>query len=182
MNTDLPIGTFRTPKGILSGLWATQRPLTGKWGSGQVFQRLESLSNAVGWHPIDVVFGMQDQIPKRPNLTTIDKDPAVGATITADWNDLGRFEDHHFSYGYWDPPYFATRDEGRMIHYNRLQKCYAEIARVLKSRLAILHPLIYPNLDGWHRVAVIAVTFGPNKVIRALQVYERDEQQSLEQA
>lgn len=152
---------------VLTDLWANPRPLSRKWGSGTLFDRL-----AEKFGRPDVAFGKQDQIPE--DVDTVDSDPTVDPTHLCDWADMP-FPDGRFEFGYWDPPYLATLDKDDGVHYKRLDPCYREIARVCSKRLAILHPLLYPKPKGFHRIAVLAITYGPNKVIRCLQVFERDE-------
>ena len=164
--TELPLGTVTTPNGLLSGLWALPRPLTKHWGSGNIHARIKQV-----WGAPDIVFGKQDQI--EPGTITVDKDPGVSPTIVADWASMP-FKDKEFACGYFDPPYLGYIGEDGDVHYKRLDPCVREICRVLSKRLFILSPLVYPCPDGWHRIAVIATTFGPNKVIRSLQGFERD--------
>ena len=129
--------------------WACQRPLTRHWGSGQVFQRIEKQ-----FGKIDCAFGKQDQIP--------DSCFAVDKNTGYDWIRLP-FKDNQFEFGYWDPPY------DRMYKHEGM-----EIWRCCK-RLAILHEYIFPIawLKDAERVAMVAVTFGPLKRIRCLQVFKK---------
>ena len=134
---------------ISFGFWACQRPLTHKWGSGQVFDRI---SRELGIP--DVAFGKTDGIPS--GVQYIDFENSY------DWTSLP-FEDNHFDFGYWDPPYDKLyKQEGQ------------EIWRTCK-RLAILHTHIWPRawLNGGSREAMIAVTMGPMKQIRCLQVFRK---------
>ena len=140
---------------IIFDFWACQRPLTHHWGSGQVFDRIVKQFGSP-----DVAFGKQDQIPE--GIITIDNDGKVNPTITADWKSLP-FPDNHFKFGYWDPPYdHLYKKEGQ------------EIWRVCK-KLAILHTHMWPRawLQGGERVAIVAVTMGPMKAIRCLQILEK---------
>ena len=163
---ELPIGTFLTPSGkVYSGLWALPRPLTRHWGSGKLQERLEQI-----WGKCSVIFGKQDQVYG----LSIDIDESTHPTVVADWAALP-FADNTFKSGFWDPPYFGHIGRDGDVHYSRLESCRKEICRVLSCRLFILSPLIYPCMLGWKRVAVIAVTFGPNKIIRCLQGFEREE-------
>ena len=138
---------------IIFDFWACQRPLTKRWGSGQVFGRIEKNLGR-----IDAAFGKTDGIPE--GIMAIDLNTGY------DWKDLKEFSDNHFNFGYWDPPYDKLyKNEG------------IEIWRVCK-RLAILHTHIWPR--AWleriakaDREAMIAITFGPMKVIRCLQVFKK---------
>jgi len=135
---------------IIFDFWACQRPLTKKWGSGQVFSRIEKLLGRP-----DVAFGKTDGIPE--GITAIDHNTGY------EWRDLP-FEDNHFKFGYWDPPYDKLyKPEGQ------------EIWRTVR-RIAILHTMIWPKawLQGAIREAMIAVTFGPMKSIRCLQVFKKE--------
>ena len=152
---------------VYTDLWACPRPLTRHWGSGTLFDRI-----AEHYGKPDIVFGKQDQIPD--GIPTVDIDPKVNPSYLLDWAKMDCFKDGQFKFGYWDPPYLAKIDDKEGVHYNRLEPCYREIARVCSWRLAILHPLLYPKPDHYHRIAVIAITYGPNKVIRCLQVFQRD--------
>ena len=135
---------------IIFDFWACQRPLTKKWGSGQVFSRIEKKLGKP-----DSAFGKTDGIPD--GITAIDHNTGY------EWRNLP-FEDNHFEFGYWDPPYDKLyRPEGM------------EIWRTVK-RIAILHTHIWPRawLKDSIREAMIAITFGPMKVIRCLQVFRKD--------
>lgn len=83
--------TFKS-NGIIYGFWATQRPLTKKWGSGQVFDRITETFGQP-----DIVFGKTDGIPR--GVDYIDKDDNLN------WNDLAWLSKNKFLFGYWDPPY-----------------------------------------------------------------------------
>ncbi len=129
--------------------WACQRPLTKHWGSGQVLERIVTTIGKP-----DIVFGKQDQIP--------DEYFAVDLNTGYDWLDLP-FKDNQFEFGYWDPP------------YNHLYKKEGiEIWRCIK-KIAILHTHIFPRawLKDAKREAMIAVTMGPMKQIRCLQVFSK---------
>jgi hypothetical protein len=129
--------------------WACQRPLTHHWGSGQVFDRIEKK-----FGKIDCAFGKQDQIPESCF--------AVDLNNGYNWLDLP-FDDNKFEFGYWDPPY------DRMYKHEGI-----EIWRCCK-KLAILHEFIFPKawLKNAVRIGMVAVTFGPLKRIRCLQVFEK---------
>lgn len=161
----LPIGTIKTPNGLLSGLWALPRPLTKKWGSGALVERIKQT-----WGPPDIVFGKQDQVSGP--WVTVDKDSKVKPTIVADWCALP-FKDKSFKFSYWDPPYLGYVGKDGDVHYNRMDNCLREICRVSSERIVILSPLIYPCPENWKRDAVISCTYGPNKIIRAVQSFVR---------
>ena len=134
---------------IVFDFWACQRPLTHKWGSGQVFMRIcKTLGNP------DVAFGKTDNIPE--GIFSVDKNNGY------DWIKLP-FKDNQFEFGYWDPPYDKMyKKEGQ------------EIWRCCR-RLAILHTYIFPRawLKNAQREAMIAITMGPLKQIRCLQIFEK---------
>ena len=152
-----------TPNGLYSGLWALPRPLTSHWGSGELLSRIESI-----WGKCDIIFGKQDQV----DGFTVDIDPAVNPSVVANWEDMP-FADGEFSSGYWDPPYLGYIGENGDVHYSRLQKSFDEICRVIKEKIFVFSPLVYPCPDGFKREAVIAITMGPNKIIRCLQCFTR---------
>ncbi|KKN62607.1 hypothetical protein LCGC14_0510180 [marine sediment metagenome] len=134
---------------IIFDFWACQRPLTRKWGSGQVFLRL---SERFG-RP-DCAFGKTDNIP--------DGVFYVDYSNGFDWASLP-FEDNTFQFGYWDPLYdHLYKKEGQ------------EIWRVCQ-RMAILHTHIWPRawLKGAIREGMVAITMGPMKQIRCLQVFRK---------
>lgn len=135
--------------GIVYGFWACQRPLTHKWGSGQVFGKIETM-----WGRPDVAFGKTDGIP--PDVQAIDHNTGY------EWATLP-FPDNNFQLGYWDPPYDRLyKKEGK------------EIWRVCQ-RLAILHTHLWPRawLKDAEREALIAITMGPMKQMRYLQVFHK---------
>ncbi len=159
----LPLGSLLTPNGIVSGLWALPRPLTRHWGSGLILKRIEEV-----WGPVSINFGKQDQVTG----FSVDSDPRVTPNVVADWCALP-FVDKSFGSGYWDPPYLGHIGKDKDVHYSRLEPCYREIQRVIAHRLFILSPLVYPRPKGFKRIAGIAITMGPNKIIRSLQGFER---------
>jgi len=137
---------------ITFDFWACQRPLTRKWGSGQVWERLEK---AFG-RP-DAAFGKTDGIPEGVRYFDL--------TNGYDWKSMPELKDNQFEFGYWDPPYDRLyKQEGQ------------EIWRVCR-RLAILHTHVWPRawLVGAEREAMVAVTMGPMKRVRLLQVLRKRE-------
>lgn len=135
---------------IIFDFWACQRPLTKHWGSGQVADRISSKFGAY-----DVAFGKTDGIPS--DILSVDLETGFN------WIYLP-FKENQFAFGYWDPPYDKLyKKEGQ------------EIWRCCK-RLAILHTYIWPIswLSEAKRQAMIAVTMGPLKQIRCLQVFEKN--------
>ena len=135
---------------IIFDFWACQRPLTRYMGSGQVFERIEK-----NFGRPDVAFGKTDGIPD--DVLFVDK------TNNFDWIDMP-FENNQFEFGYWDP------------YYDKLYKKEGmEIWRVCQ-RLAILHTHIWPKawLENSTREAMIAITMGPMKRIRCLQIFRKD--------
>lgn len=134
---------------IYFDFWACRRPLTSHWGSGDVFERIVANIGVP-----DAAFGKTDGIPE--GITAIDRNTGY------EWSSLP-FEDNHFTFGYWDPPYDKLyKQEGK------------EIWRVCK-RLAILHTYIWPRawLKKSEREAMVAITMGPQKQIRCLQVFKK---------
>jgi len=101
-----------------------------------------------------VAFGKTDNIPD--DVEYVDRSNGY------DWKSLP-FENDSFCFGYWDPPY------DRMYKREGM-----EIWRVCR-KLAILHTHIFPIswLSGAERLAMVAVTFGPLKQIRCLQVFQK---------
>lgn len=141
--------------------WACRRPMTRHWGSGDVLGRM-----IAKFGKPDVCFGKQDQVS---DFLSVDIDPIHRPSVLADWNKLP-FADNQFDFGYWDPPYDKLyKSEGR------------EIWRTCK-RIAILHTFIWPRawLRGAHREAMIAVTMGPMKQIRCLQIHKKSTQMELQ--
>ena len=132
---------------IFFDFWACQRPLTRKWGSGQVFERISRYFTLP-----DIAFGKTDGIPESVFYCDLENG--------YDWIKLP-FRDNQFRFGYWDPPYDKLyKKEGQ------------EIWRVCQ-RLAILHTHIWPRawLKGANREAMVAITMGPMKKIRCLQLF-----------
>lgn len=110
----------------------------------------------------DAAFGVRDGIPE-----DVEK---VDLAFGLDWKTLP-FKDNQFAFGYWDPPYPPA--------VKGLMKPEAlEIWRTCR-RLAILHTHVYPIswFPGAVREAMVAVTMGPLKVIRVLQVYRKTPRQ-----
>lgn len=135
---------------ILFDFWACQRPLTHHWGSGQVFNRLESTFGKV-----DMSFGKTDNIP--------DGRPYCDRSNGFEWAKMPMFKNNQFKRGYWDPPYDKLyKKEGMEIW-----RCCQE--------LAILHTYIWPRawLKGAIRIGMVAVTMGPMKQIRCLQIFKK---------
>ena len=137
------------PSGYRYGFWAIGRPMTKTWGSGRVWQRL-----CVAFGEPDAAFGKTDGIPN--HIRSFDLKNGY------EWKDLP-LADNECAFGYWDPP------------YDKLYKpeCL-EIWRACR-KLAILHTHTYPTswmMDA-KRIAGIAITMGPLKQIRFLQIFEK---------
>ena len=137
-------------EGVEFGFWALPRPLTSTWGSGDVWKRM---CLELGETP-DVAFGRTDQIPG--SITAVDRKTGH------EWSSLP-FKDNEFAFGYWDPP------------YDHLYKAEAiEIWRTCR-KLAILHTHVYPRswLVDAKRKGMYAITMGPMKQMRCLQLFEK---------
>jgi hypothetical protein len=146
----LGIQTYKfnpNPTPVEFGFWVMPRPLTHSWGSGHVWKRIcEEIGTP------DVAFGETDGIPD--GILGVDRKTGY------EWAKLP-FADNQFAFGYWDPPYDSLyKKEGQ------------EIWRTCR-KLAILHTFIYPR--AWFkdagRAGMIAVTMGPLKQIRCLQIF-----------
>lgn len=140
---------YTEQNGIKFGYWACRRPMTKKWGSGQIYTRICEYFECP-----DIVFGKTDNIPNE--IFYVDHNNGY------EWKDLP-FDDNQYKFGYWDPPYDKLyKKEGQ------------EIWRTVEQ-LAILHTHIYPK--SWFpnaiRVGMFSVTFGPLKQIRCLQVFKK---------
>lgn len=152
---------IKTSSGLKFDFWACKRPLTSHWGSGDVLIRLIKHFGRP-----DVVFGKQDQV--------CDSFKAIDLNTGYDWKKLP-FEDNHFKFGYWDPPYYELDKEGKATLKPSLYKNEGiEIWRTV-NRLAILHTHIFPRawLKGAIREGMVAITMGPMKQIRCLQVFKK---------
>ena len=143
-------GPLLENEGVEFGFWALPRPLTTGWGSGGVWPRM--ISEGIGTP--DAAFGVRDQVPA--DVMGIDHSTGY------EWTSLP-FEDNKFEFGYWDPPYDKLyKQEGQ------------EIWRVCR-KVAILHTHIWPRswLENALRCGMYAITMGPMKQIRCLQVFEK---------
>lgn len=143
-------GALLENEGVEFGFWALPRPLTEGWGSGDVWRRMCA---EIGDTP-DVSFGKTDQIPG--GILAVDHKTGY------EWAALP-FEDNQFKFGYWDPPYdHLYKKEG------------VEIWRTCR-KIAILHTHIWPRswLNGAIRKGMYAITMGPMKQMRCLQVFEK---------
>ena len=128
--------------------WPCARPMTRKWGSGQVWGKV-----CKSFGKPDVAFGKTDGIPD--GVFFIDHNENF------DWSNIP-FNENQFNFGYWDPPYDSLyKQEGQ------------EIWRVCQ-KLAILHINVYPTSWFKHAMRIgMVVTFGPLKQIRILQVFKK---------
>lgn len=131
--------------------WACPRPRTRHWGSGQVWERI-----CKEFGSPDAAFGRTDGIPE--GIAYYDLSNGYN------WRSLPLPECFH-EFGYFDPPYDQMYRPEAM-----------EIWRVCK-RLAILHPLVYPTswFAGGRREAMVAITMGPLKRVRCLQLFTNGE-------
>jgi hypothetical protein len=148
-----------TESKIKFDFWACQRPLTHHWGSGQVFCRFEKTFGKV-----DVAFGKQDQIP--------DGVFAVDLNTGYNWLSMPMFKDNQFKRGYCDTPYVDEKGKAKLF-----KKEIMEIWRCCQE-LAILHTYIFPrawlnSVSEAERIGMVAVTMGPMKQIRCLQVFRK---------
>jgi hypothetical protein len=146
------IEIHKMPSGYIYGCWALGRPMAKHWGSGGLWERIKR-----NFGSPDVAFGKTDGIPDY--VIYYDK------TNGHDWLDLKHIGDDTFEFGYWDPPYDRMyKPEGQ------------EIWRICK-KLAILHIMVYPT--SWfkdaRRMGGIAITMGPLKQIRFLQIFEKEQ-------
>lgn len=152
-----------TPNGVYIDFWATRRPLTKSWGSGDVWDRICKTFGIP-----DAAFGVRDNIPDGP----------VKVDLSTGYNWISMpFEDKKFEFGYWDPPYFVLDKDGKATRKPCLYKKEGiEIWRCCK-KLAILHTYVWPTawLKGAKRVGMVAITMGPMKAIRILNVFNRME-------
>jgi len=137
---------------IIFDFWACQRPLTKHWGSGQVFNRIVE-----NFGTLDVAFGKTDNIPD--DVFYVDKSNGY------EWKSLP-FKDNHFKFAFWDPMYDHLYKKEGMEIWRCCQK------------LAILHTYIWPRawLKDSIREAMVAITFGPMKQIRCLQIFSKKEE------
>ena len=134
---------------IVFDYWACARPLTKHWGSGQVWERICKTFGTP-----DVAFGKTDGIPEVDYYDLSKGDQ---------WATMPQVRTNQYEFGYWDPPYDKLyKKEG------------IEIWRTVK-RLAILHTYIWPRawLKDAEREAMVAITMGPMKQIRCLQVFKK---------
>lgn len=158
--------------GVFFDFWATQRALTKSWGSGQIFERV----TATFGKP-DAVFGATDNVP-------LDGIAVIDRSTGHEWKSLG-FPPNQFAFGYWDPPYTEREspvEEGERWVGGRpkmFKREGMEIWRVCR-RLAILHTHVWPRAwlekaspEPVVREAMVAVTMGPLKQIRCLQVFRK---------
>ena len=125
--------------------------MTATWGSGDVWKRMCAELKQTP----DVAFGRTDQIPGR--IKAIDRKTGY------EWAKMPELKDNQFAFGYWDPP------------YDGLYKPEAqEIWRTVR-KLAILHTHVYPRawLEKAKRKGMYAITMGPMKQMRCLQVFEK---------
>lgn len=138
-----------TPTGYEYGFWAVGRPMTKTWGSGAVWKRI---CDCIGVP--DAAFGKTDGIPE--SVFAVDRKNGY------EWRKLP-FGDNEFDFGYWDPPYDKLYRPECM-----------EIWRVCR-KVAILHTYCYPTswMAGAKRTCGVAITMGPFKQIRFLQVFEK---------
>jgi hypothetical protein len=139
----------RAASGYEYGFWAIGRPMTKTWGSGAVWRRLVK-----AFGEPDAAFGKTDGIPE--HIRYFDRKNGY------EWKSLPLTE-NEIAFGYWDPPYDKLyRPECR------------EIWRVCQ-RLAVLHTHVYPNswMEGAKRTAGVAITMGPLKQIRFLQIFAK---------
>ena len=138
--------------GVTFDFWPLPRAMTRHWGNGSHFwQRMVKLFGEP-----DAAFGVTDGIPEGP--MKIDRNTGY------EWADLP-FSDNQFRFGYWDPPYDKLyRPEG------------IEIWRTCQ-KLAIYHTHVYPTswFIGAKRTGMVAVTQGPLKQIRILQVFDKQQ-------
>ena len=141
---------------VVFDFWPLPRPMTKHWGNGPRFW--ERLCET--FQTPDVVFGATDGIPDGPQVVDLNNG--------YDWKDLP-FEVNQFEFGYWDPP------------YDRLYKPEGlEIWKTVRA-LAILHTHVYPTSWFWQaiRIGMVAVTMGPLKQVRILQVFTKSSQMEL---
>ncbi len=159
-----------TRSDVYFDFWACQRPLTSHWGSGQVLGRIQRTFGKP-----DAAFGKQDNVGG--GLLTVDLDPTHRPTVLADWHALP-FIDNAFRFSYWDPPYYKPNGKGGVTLEPHLYKKEGQEIWRVSERLAILHTHVWPRawLDAVApsvREAMVAITMGPMKATRMLQVFRK---------
>lgn len=139
--------------GMTFAWWSVIREFTTKWGCNSLLRRLSK-----EYETPDICFGKTDGIPD--DMITVDIDPDNDPTYVCDWKELP-FENNQFRFGFWDPPYDSL-----------YMKEFKEIWRVCR-KLAILHTYFYPKPRNSKRVMMIAVSYGPMKQIRCVQIFRK---------
>ena len=111
---------------------------------------------------VDWIFGNTSGII--PYKKSVDKDINTDVDYHWDWKYMPALSDNYCNFSYWDPPYDKLyKKEGQEIW-----RC--------SRKLAILHIYIYPIswFKNAKRIGMIAVTMGPLKKIRCLQIFEKE--------
>lgn len=164
-----PKGVY-VPGDVAFGFWACRRPLTAKWGSGQVLDRIRHWMGSP-----DVIFGKTDNVE---GALTVDANPLMEPDVLANWRELP-FPSRQFEFGYWDPPYFTIdKKTGLETQTPHLYKKEGQEIWRTVNRLVILHTHVWPTawLEGAVRISMVGVTMGPMKRIRTLQLFVRGEE------
>lgn len=155
----------QAPGQVTFGFWACTRPRTVGWGSGEMFSRIEAQFGRP-----DAAFGVTDGIPIAELFPVMLIDRRFGL----EWATLP-LVDNEYAFGYWDPPYHNEKVRGPGNRAKLFKREAQEIWRVCQ-RLAILHTHVYPRswFAGATREAMVAVTMGPLKQVRMLQIFRKE--------
>jgi hypothetical protein len=170
---------YRNPKtGVYTGYWTLSRPTTnyvGAWPPGLLNRTFQVIGK-----PKTIL----EPFAGRSKLgVSIDLNPEVKPHIRADAQHLP-IRENSFDAVLMDPPY----SEEASIHYSdrwtrgrklpfSIYKALDEAKRIVKpgGYLVLLHTLIvkHPDVKTFKRIAVIGIGTGPNKRIRALQIFRK---------
>jgi len=150
-------------------VWALPRA-TGKYAQRFPGLLLERIKERIGWEE-PVLFVCSGLVKEG---MSVDMNPAVRPTVLADACHLP-FADSLFGIVICDPPYDESRAAYWGYPYPRPNIMAREAARVTRPEglLIVLHWLVLITPPEMERVAVVAVTNGPNMRIRALNAFRK---------
>ena len=160
--------------GVITDRWALHRP-TGKYRGVSPTGLFKRLSGLIDLNDKTILHQFGGIAQKDKNNITIDINSKLKPSCIANACCLP-FKANVFDVVFVDPPY-------EKIYAQKLYRCkpvrpysfIKEAVRVCKPGgfICILHFLVYIRPKGTERYAVITLSLGPNKRVRALNIFQK---------
>ncbi len=166
-------------KSVFTDIWACGRPM-GKYSGIYPMGFMKRLANLIEFDCKKILHLFSGSVHSLENHHTLDIKKDVNPNIIADAREELPIENESYDIVIADPPYDSDwKTYGKKLYKTDVVKPYSflkEAIRILKPKgyLCILHQLIYKTPKGTKRKSVIGITTGPNMRIRALNIFQKE--------